>query len=254
MAPNIFTRNIPGVTLIAILLLAVAGMSVSHWQDQVAIEATVASGTLEWDITPTALGWNTNTVMEFDIDIDYEGDGPGETGLIAVDMDNAYPLAYGSILLIVRNEGSIPVHVTLWVEPEPTCTGDLMDYVLLNPAFDAPHYNGEFDYTDYSIADISSGWTDPWTHTVTWWTTNHGTMATAVTIEGIMASGQVLKLNTSSTTIMEYDDDTIIMPGEKHAIFIWLGISEDMQEREDLMGASCSPAFYIHYYAVQALP
>ena len=240
--------------LLSLALLAGGGLSLAHWDDEVQVTGSASMGHLEWDVTPTALGWNTNTVMEFDVDVDYEGDGPGETGLIAVDVDNAYPNAYGSILLIVRNEGSIPVHVTFWVEPEPSCTSPILDYLLLNPAFDAPFYNGEFDYSFYSIADISAGWTDPWTHSVNWWTTNHGTPSTALALEDITASGQVLKLDTTSTTIMMYDDDNIIMPGEKHAIFIWLGLSDELQEHEELMGASCNPAFYIHYYAVQAVP
>ncbi len=249
-----FARAAPAVILTILLAAASSALTLSHWDDEVQVSGSMTMGHLEWDVTPTALGWNTNTVMEFDVDVDYEGDGPGETGLIAVDLENAYPLAYGTILLIVRNEGTIPVHVKFWVERNSTCTGDLLDYVLLNPAFDAPHYNGEFDYTWYSIADVSAGWTDPWTKPVSWWTSNHGDPSTALSIEDITASGQVLKLDGSSTTLMEYDSDNIIMPGEKHAIFIWLGISEDMQEREDLMGASCSPAFHIHYVATQAVP
>ena len=252
--PGFFSRILPPIVVITLLLAAAAGLTVSHWDDEVRVTGSMTMGHLEWDLTPTALGWNTNTVMEFDVDVDYEGDGPGETGLLAIDIENAYPNAYGSILMIVRNEGTIPVHVVFWVEPEPSCTGDLLDYVLLNPAYDAPFYNGEFDYSWYSIADISDGWTDPWTQPVSWWTTNHGTLADALAIEDITASGQVLKLNASSTTTMEYDDDAIIMPGEKHAIFIWIGISDAMQDREDLMGASCMPAFYIHYLAVQAVP
>ncbi len=254
MRTRSFFKIVPAALMAALLGLAAAGLTLAHWQDQVKVSGSMTMGHLEWDLTPTALGWNTNTVMEFDIDVDYPGDGPGETGLLAVDVDNAYPNAYGAILIIVRNEGSIPVHVTFWVEPEPSCSGDLLDYLLLNPAYDAPHYNGEFDYSDYSIADISSGWTDPWTHPVSWWTSNHGTPSTALAIEDVMASGKILKLPDTSITIMEYDDDNIIMPGEKSAIFLWLGVSDDMQDREDLMGASCSPAFYIHYYAVQAVP
>ncbi|MCE4618027.1 MAG: hypothetical protein F7C37_01130 [Desulfurococcales archaeon] len=251
-----YKKIIPGIALLLILAATGGGLALSHWTDQTAITGSMSSGTLEWDITPTALGWNTNTVMEFDVDVDYEGDGPGETGLIAVDLENAYPNGYGAILLIVRNEGTIPVHVTFWFDATaPSCTNDaLLDYILVNPAFDAPFYNGQFDYSWYSIAAISAGWTDPWTQTVTWWNTNHGSMATQLALEDIMASGQVLKIDTSATTIMQYDDDTIIMPGEKHAIFLWIGLSDDLQEHEELMGESCTPAFVIHYYAVQALP
>ena len=251
--PHPFLRATTMVLAALLLINATVSLTISHWDDEVAITGSMAMGHLEWDLTPTALGWNTNTVMEFDVDVDYEGDGPGETGLVAVDLENAYPMAYGTILLIVRNEGTIPVHVTFWVEADdPSCP--LLDYILLNPAFDAPFYNGEFDYSFYSIADVSAGWTDPWTQPVSWWDANHGDPSTALAIEDITASGQVLKLDASSTTIMEYDDDNIIMPGEKHAIFIWIGISGDIQDHEELMGASCMPAFYIHYLAVQAVP
>ena len=251
------SRIFYAITLASALLLAVAagvGLGLAHWTDSVQVTGSTSMGHLEWDVTPTALGWNTNTVMEFDVDVDYEGDGPGETGLIAVDLENAYPLAYGTILLIVRNEGTIPVHVTFWVTPSTNCTTDILDYLLLNPVFDAPFYNGEFDYSYYSISDVSAGWSDPWTKPVSWWIANHGTQSAELALEDVTASGNVLKLPVGSTTTMEYDSDTIIQPGEKHAIFIWLGISEDLQEREDLMGASCEPAFVIHYYAVQALP
>ncbi len=251
--PHPFLRATTIVLAALLLITATVSLTLSHWDDEVMVTGSMTMGHLEWDLTPTALGWNTNTVMEFDVDVDYEGDGPGETGLIAVDLDNAYPMGYGTILLIVRNEGSIPVHVTFWVEAaDSSCP--LLDYVLLNPAFDAPFYNGEFDYSFYSIADVSAGWTDPWTQPVSWWDANHGDPSTALAIEDITASGQVLKLDASSTTIMEYDDDNIIMPGEKHAIFIWIGISGDIQDHEELMGSSCAPAFYIHYLAVQAVP
>jgi hypothetical protein len=240
--------------LLAAALSMGVGLSLAHWSDEVRLTGSASMGTLVWDLTPTALAWNTNTVMEFDTDIDDPGDGPGATGLVAVDLDNAYPNGYGAILLVVRNEGTIPVHVVFWVEPSASCASTLMDYVMLNPAFDAPFYNGLFDYDDYSTADISSGWLDAWTHSVSWWTANHGTPAEALSLEDIAASGHILKLPTGSTTTMEYDDDSIIMPGEKSAIFIWLGLSDELQEHEELMGVDCRPAFYIHYLAVQASP
>lgn len=249
-------KLIPGIALLLILAATGGGLALSHWTDQTSISGSMSTGSLEWDITPTSLGWNTNTVMEFDVDVDYEGDGPSETGLISVDLENAYPNGYGSILLIVRNEGTIPVHVTFWFDQTAAnCTDNsILDYILVNPAFDAPFYNSQYDYSWYSIASISSGWTDPWTHTVNWWNTNHGTPSTQLAIEDITASGKVLKLNTSSTTIMQYDTDNVIMPGEKHAIFLWIGVSDGLQQHEELMGESCTPAFVIHYNAVQALP
>ncbi len=254
------------ISIIGLLLVTLAGLTgglaTSHWTDETQVTGSMAMGRLEWDITPTALSWNTNTVMEFDVDIDSPGDGPGATGLVAVDLENAYPQGYGTLMLIVRNEGTIPVHVTFWVDTSnANCTAPgnisatlLMDYILLNPGFDAPHYNGIYNYNNYSIADVSAGWTDPLTHSLTWWTSNHGSPSTQISLEDIAASGQILKLNNTPTTIMEHDSDSIIMPGEKSVIIIWIGLSSQLQQHEELMGASCHPAFQIHYTATQALP
>ena len=245
----------PTIVLVALLLAAALPLTTSHWTDEVKVTGTATMGHLEWDIALDAVTWNTNTVMEFGVSRSSGGDGPGEAGLVNVSIYNAYPNAYGTLMLAVENEGTIPVHAVIWVEPGDT-TCPLMDYVLLNPAYDAPHYNGItsiYDYFSWS-ADVSSGWIDPWTHSVTWWITNHGDPSTAVAIEDITASGQVLKLNDDTSTEIVYDDDNIIMPGEMHVIFIWIGLSDDLQDHEELMGVSCRNAFYIHYVAVQAVP
>jgi len=248
------------ITIASLMLLTLAtlsgGLALSHWSDDTQITGQMSMGTLEWDITPTALSWNTNTVMEFDVDIDDPGDGPGATGLVAVDLENAYPQGYGTLMLIVRNEGTIPIHVTFWVDTTvANCTNpDLMDYILLNPGFDAPYYNGIYNYNNYSIADVSGGWMDLYTLPLTWWGAHHGTPTTQISLEDIARSGKILKLNATPTTIMEHDDDAIIMPGEKSVIIIWIGLSSDLQQHEELMGASCFPAFQIHYIATQALP
>ena len=244
-----------GLLLFAMIGLA-GGLALSHWDDSTQVTGSATMGHLEWDITPTALSWNTNTVMEFDVDIDSPGDGPGATGLVAVDLENAYPQGYGTLMLIVRNEGTIPIHVTFWVDTSvANCTDPaLLNYILLNPGFDAPYYNGIYNYNNYSIADVSAGWTDPYTQNLSWWGTNHGSPSTSLSLEDIAASGMVLKLNNTPTTIMEHDSDAVIMPGEKSVIIMWLGISSDLQEHEELMGASCMPAFQIHYIATQAVP
>ncbi|MEB3765434.1 MAG: hypothetical protein GSR77_04645 [Desulfurococcales archaeon] len=251
---------IASLGLLAVLTLTMVGpgLTVSHWNDQVKIEGSMSTGSLEWDITPTGLSWNTNTVMHFDAGVRASGDGPGQTGIIGINLVNAYPNGYGAYVFQVRNEGTIPVHVTFWFETGTGCPGDLADYILVNPVFDAPFYNGEFDLLDYSIASIHDGWTSPYTRPLSWWLNNVNSMSTAMSLESNMESGTVLYTDTTSTTIMQYDTDNILMPGEKTIIFVWIGISDELQQHEEYMGESCgdayNPAFYIHYYAVQALP
>jgi hypothetical protein len=255
--PHIVFYALAAIAAVAFAAFAgLGGLSLAHWTDEVDLQGQASMGTLVWDIIPPRLPWNTNHTMRFSASVRDSGDGPGE-GEIDINITKAYPLAYGTLLLEVRNEGSIPVHVKFWIEPAPTgsCTNDaVLDYILLNPAFDAPYYNGINNTDEYSVASVRGGWTDPWTHPVSWWTSNHGSPATALSIEDVMASGKVLKLSVNSTTIVAYDDDAIIMPGEKHAIFIWIGISDALQDHEELMGASCQPAFTIHYIATQAVP
>ncbi len=246
--------------LLAVLAVSVlgAGFTLSHWNDKVKIEGSMSTGHLEWDITPTGLSWNTNTVMHFDAGVRAEGDGPGNTGIIGINLVNGYPLGYGAYVFQVRNEGTVPVHVTFWFENGTGCPGNLADYILINPVFDAPYYNHEFDLLNYSIAAVSSGWNSTHTKPLSWWLSNVNSQATAHSLESNMETGKVLFTNTTSTTIMQYDTDNILMPNEKTIIFIWIGISDDLQEHEEYMGQSCGdayhPAFYIHYYAVQALP
>ncbi len=246
-------------TAAVMLVAAVAGLgfSLAHWTDRVDLSGSASMGTLVWDLNPTALSWNTNHVMSFSVAVRDNGNGR-DTGLVDVNLDNAYPLSYGTFLLTVKNEGTVPVHVTFWVEAAPSGSCDnseLLDYILLNPAYDAPYYNSQMDIGTYSDpSNVSNGWTDPFTHPVSWWIANHGSPATALSLEDIMASGQILKLPVSSTTILQYDSDNIIMPGEKSAIFVWIGISDALEQHEELMGIACHPAFTIHYVATQALP
>jgi len=72
-------------------------------------------------------------------------------------------------------------------------------------------------------------------------------------LEDISASGHVLKV-VGSSTVMEYDYDAIIEPGECHEIPIWIGISEELQGHEELMNLDCDLAFTILYTATQAVP
>ncbi len=245
------------LTVLALTMLG-PGLTVSHWNDQVKIEGSMSTGNLEWDITPTALAWNTNTVMHFDVGVRANGDGPGSTGLIGVNLVNAYPNGYGAFLLKVENQGSIPVHVILWFENGTGCPGDLADYILINPVYDAPFYNSEYDLNNYSSVDIvAGGWTSSYTKPLSWWLNNVNSMSSSISLESNMETGTIL-YSDPATTLIQYDTDNILMPGEFSIIFVWIGISDDLQEHEEYMGESCgdayNPAFYIHYYAVQALP
>ncbi len=241
---------------LAVLVLAAAGFSLAHWSDQVSLQGSASTGVLQWDVLPTLASWNTNHTMRFSVGVRDEGQGTG-VGSVDVALDNAYPLAYGTLVLKVENKGTIPVHVTFWVEAAPSgsCDNDdLLDYILLNPSLDLPHYTGQFNYNGYSVSIVASGWNDSYTKPVTWWTANHGSPATAVSLEDIMAGGHVLKLPNNTTTVMQYDSDNIIEPGESSVIFVWIGISDAIEGHEELMGTSCSPAFTIHYIATQAVP
>lgn len=246
-------------TLLALLTLfamsILGGFVYAHWDDSLRINGSISMGHLEWDYVGWDAGRNTNTVMDFNIDASYFGDGPGNTGIIEIRLGNIYPGAFGVIFLRVRNEGTIPVHVTFTVEmtaEDAECIS-LMDYVLLNPYFDAPYYGAPMDLTNYGSdsvlwGPIYQGWSDPWTLPVSTWDTM-GEKA----LEDISASGYILKVPQSST-IMEYDYDAIIEPGESHEIPIWIGISEGLQEHEELMNLDCDVAFNIVYTAVQAVP
>jgi len=249
-------RSFALLALSTLLFMSVLGGYVyAHWNDTVKINGEISTGRLEWDYVGWDAGRNTNTAMDFNIDASYFGDGPGNTGIIEIRLENVYPMSFGVVFLRVRNEGTIPVHVNFTVSmiaTGPKCM-ELMDYVLLNPYFDAPHYGAPMELMDYGSdavlwGPLYQGWTDPWTLPVSTWATMG-----SKSLEDISASGHVLKV-VGSSTVMEYDYDAIIEPGECHEIPIWIGISEELQGHEELMNLDCDLAFTILYTATQAVP
>jgi len=249
-------RSFALLALSTLLLVSVlGGYAYAHWNDTLAINGSVSTGHLEWDYIGWDSGRNTNTVMDFNIDASVIGDGPGNTGIIEIRLVNVYPNAFGLMFLKVRNEGTIPVHVTFVVNMTATGTlcQELMQYVLLNPYFDAPYYGAPMDLSNYGSdwvlwGPVYQGWTDPWTLPVATWDT-----IGVKSLENISASGQVLKVPQGST-VMQYDIDAIIEPGEAHVIPIWIGISDEAQEHEELMDLDCDIVFTILYTATQAVP
>jgi len=249
-------RSFALLTLSTLLFATVLGGYVyAHWNDSLAINGAITTGHLEWDYIGWDSGRNTNTVMDFNIDASIIGDGPGNTGLIEIRLENVYPNAFGLLFLKVRNEGTIPLHVTFSVNmtaTDPLCQ-ELMQYVLLNPYFDAPYYGAPMDLSDYGSESILwnnvyQGWNDPMTLPVSTWDT-----IGVKSLESTAASGHVLKVLQGST-VMQYDVDAIIEPNEAHVIPIWIGISDEVQEHEELMGLDCDMSFTIIYTATQAVP
>ncbi len=177
-----------GAALAPLLILALGGLALAHWTDDVAVQGSVSMGYLIWDIETATLAGNTNHYMDFDWDVSDPGDdiAPGDpggpllgtyTGLIDARIKYAYPGAYGAAVVEAQNEGSIPVRIYVWVEPgpladptdpayKPACA-TLLNYILLNPGYDALDHalNNDDDpliSDDVDVAGNFGGSIDPY--------------------------------------------------------------------------------------------
>ncbi len=106
------------LAIIPILMIAMSGMTLSHWDDDVKVEGSISMGTfnVEMSLEDTCdnegnldVGSISAQLLTWDDGDDMDG---GFHDLLLINMSNVYPGYYGCVYFNIENNGTIPAYLS----------------------------------------------------------------------------------------------------------------------------------------------
>ena len=124
-------RKMIGIFATLIIALGMSGVAFAHWSETLYINGTVYTGELDaewsvhsiWDNEPPNKDVSGMTITP----VDSDGDGDNDT--LNIVISNAYPSIHYYAILDVHNNGSIPLHTYITIDPGNLPDGTTLEFL-----------------------------------------------------------------------------------------------------------------------------
>ncbi|RLG56696.1 MAG: hypothetical protein DRN83_03440 [Hadesarchaea archaeon] len=133
-------KKMIGIFATLIIALGMSGVAFAHWSETLYINGTVYTGELDaewsvhsiWDNEPSNKDVSGMTITPVDSDSD------GDYDQLDVVISNAYPSIDYYAILDVHNNGSIPLHTYITIDPGNLPDGTTLEFTGINDIFGGP--------------------------------------------------------------------------------------------------------------------